>query len=49
LVEIAGAGGKVQDRARLIVGEFLEEDGGFVVFVKDAGGEIAGKPGIETG
>jgi hypothetical protein len=48
-VEIAGAGGEIEDRAGLVVGELLEEDGGFVVFVEDAGGAVAGEPGVETG
>jgi hypothetical protein len=47
-VEVAGAGGEVEDGAGLVVGEFFEEDGGFVVFVEDAGGEVAGKPWVEA-
>ncbi len=49
LVEVAGAGGGVEDGAGLVVGELFEEDGGFVVFVEDAGGEVAGEPGVEAG
>ena len=48
-VEVAGAGGGVEDGAGLVVGELFEEDGGFVVFGEDAGGEIAGEPGVEAG
>jgi hypothetical protein len=48
-VEIAGAGGEVENGARLVVGELFEEDGGFVVFVEDAGGEVAGEPWVEAG
>lgn len=38
LVEVAGAGGWVEDGAGLIVGELFEEDCGFMVFAEDAGG-----------
>ncbi len=48
-VEVAGAGGGIEDGAGLVVGELFEEDGGFVVFVEDAGGEVAGEPGVEAG
>ena len=48
LVEIAGAGGWVEDGAGLVVGELFEEDGGLGVFVEDAGGEVAGEPGVEA-
>jgi hypothetical protein len=47
-VEVAGAGGEVEDGAGLVVGELFEEDGGFMVFVEDTGGEVAGEPGIEA-
>ena len=47
-VEVAGAGGEVEDGAGLVVGELFEEDGGFVVFVEDAGGEVAGEPWVEA-
>ena len=46
LVEVAGAGVQVEDGAGLVVGELFEEDGGFVVFVEDAGDEVAGEPGV---
>ena len=49
LVEVAGAVFEVEHGAGLVVGELLEEDGGFVVFVEDAGGEVAGEPGVEAG
>jgi hypothetical protein len=49
LIEIAGAMVKIEHRARLVVGELLEENGGFVVFVKNAAVHVAGKPRIETG
>jgi len=49
LVEVAGAVFDVENRAGFVVGEFLEEDGGFVVFVEDAGGAVAGEPGVEAG
>jgi hypothetical protein len=49
LVEVAGAGGGVEDGAGLVVGELFEEDGGFVVFVEDASGAVAGEPWVETG
>ena len=39
----------VEDGAGFVVGELFEEDGGFVVFVEDAGGEVAGEPGVEAG
>ena len=48
-VEVAGAGGGVEDGAGFVVGELFEEDGGFVVFGEDAGGEVAGEPGVEAG
>ena len=32
LVEVAGAVFEIEDRTGLVVGELLEEDGGFVVF-----------------
>ena len=48
-VEVAGAGGEVEDGAGLVVGELFEEDGGFVVFVEDAGCEVAGEPWVEAG
>jgi hypothetical protein len=38
IVEVAGTGGEVEDGAGLVVCELFEEDGGFVVFVEDAGG-----------
>jgi hypothetical protein len=38
LVEVAGAVVGVEDGAGFVVGELFEEDGGFVVFVEDAGG-----------
>ena len=37
LVEVAGAGGGVEDGAGFVVGELFKEDGSFVVFVEDAG------------
>jgi hypothetical protein len=49
LVELAGAGGEIEDGAGLVVGELFEEDSGFVVLVEDAGAEIAGEPGVEAG
>jgi hypothetical protein len=49
LVEIAGAGGKVENGAGFVVGELFEEDGGFVVLVEDAGGTVAREPGVEAG
>ena len=48
-VEIAGAGGEVEDGAGFVVGELFEEDSGFVVLAEDAGAEIAGEPGVEAG
>ena len=48
-VEVAGAVLEVEDRTRLVVGELFEEDGSFVVIVEDAGGEVAGEPGVEAG
>jgi hypothetical protein len=48
-VEIAGAGDGIEDGAGLVVGELFEEDGGFVVLVEDAGGEVAREPAIEAG
>ena len=49
LVEVAGAGGEVEDGAGLVVGELFEEDGGLVVFVEDACGAVSGEPGVEAG
>jgi hypothetical protein len=49
LVEVAGAGGEVEDGAGLVVGELFEEDCGFVVLVEDARSEVAGEPGVEAG
>ncbi len=49
LVEVAGAGREVEDGTGLVVGELFEEDGGFVVLVEDAGGEVSGEPGVEAG
>lgn len=49
LVEVAGAVFEVKHGTGLIVGELFEEDGGFVVFVEDAGVAVAGEPGVETG
>jgi hypothetical protein len=49
LVEVAGAMFKIEHRAGLVVGELFEEDGGFVIFVEDAGGAVAGEPRVETG
>jgi hypothetical protein len=48
-VEIAGAVDEVEYGAGLVVGELFEEDGGFMVFVKDARGAVAWEPGIEAG
>jgi hypothetical protein len=48
-VEIAGAGGEVEDGAGLVVGELFEEDGAFVVLVEDAGGAVAREPWVESG
>ena len=48
-VEVAGAGGQVEHGAGFVVGELFEEDGGFVVFVEDAAGAVAGEPGVEAG
>jgi hypothetical protein len=49
LVEVAGAGGGVEDGAGFVVGELFEEDGLVVVLGEDAGGDVAGEPGIEAG
>ena len=49
LVEVAGAVVQVEYGAGFVVGELFEEDGGFVVFVEDAGGEVAGEPWVEAG
>ena len=49
LIEVAGAGGEVEDGAGLVVGELFEEDCGFVVLVEDAGGQVAGEPRVEAG
>jgi hypothetical protein len=49
LVEIAGAVFEVEDGAGLVVGELFEEDGGFMVFVEDAGSAVSGEPGVEAG
>ncbi len=40
---------EVEDGAGFVVGELFEEDGRFVVFGEDAGGEVAGEPGVEAG
>ena len=49
VVEVAGAGGGVKDRAGLVVGVFLEESCGLLVFGEDASDELAGEPRIEAG
>ena len=49
LLEVAGAGGEVEDGAGFVIGKLFEEDGGIVVFVEDAGGEVAGEPWVEAG
>jgi hypothetical protein len=48
-VEVAGALVGVECGAGLVVGELLEESGGFVVFGEDAGGAIAGEPWVQAG
>jgi hypothetical protein len=54
-VEVAGAGGGVEDGAGLVVGELFKEGGGLLVFGEDAiGGGIvgvasSGKPRVEAG
>jgi hypothetical protein len=54
-VEVAGAGGEIEDRAGLVVGELFEEVSGLLVFAEDAiGGDVAGvassrKPRVEAG
>ncbi len=48
LVEVAGAVFEIEDGTGLVVGELFEEDGCFVVFVEDAGGDVAGEPGVEA-
>jgi hypothetical protein len=45
-VEVAGAGGEVEDGAGLVVGELFEEDSLFVVRGEDSGGKVAGEPGV---
>jgi hypothetical protein len=40
---------EVEDRAGFVVGKLFEEDGGFIVLVEDAGGAVAGEPGVEAG
>jgi hypothetical protein len=49
LVEVAGTVLEVENGARLVVGELFEEDCGFMIFVEDARGAIAGEPGVEAG
>jgi hypothetical protein len=53
LVEVAGAMvravAQVQRGAGLVVGEFFEEDGVFVGLAENAGGDVAGEPGVEAG
>lgn len=49
LVEVAGAVFEVKDRAWFVVGELFKEDGCFVVFSEDAGGDVAGEPGVQAG
>ena len=41
LIQIAGAGGGIEDGAGLVVGEVLEGFGGLVAFGEDAGSGIA--------
>jgi hypothetical protein len=48
-IEIASAVFEVEDGAGFVVGELFKEDGGFVVFVEDAGDEVAWEPRVETG
>jgi hypothetical protein len=40
---------EVENGAGFVVGELFEEDGRFVVFVEDAGSEVAGEPWVEAG
>ncbi len=48
-VEVAGAVVEVEDGAGLVVGELFEEDGRLRSLREDAGGEVAGEPGVEAG
>ena len=48
LVEVAGSAVGVEDGTGFVVGELFEEDCGFVVFVKDAGCDVAWEPRVET-
>jgi len=48
-VEVAGAGGGIEDGAGLVVGEVFEGLGGFLVFGENAGHRIAGEVGGEAG
>jgi hypothetical protein len=47
LIEVASAVVEVEHRARLVVGELLEEYGRLIIFVQDAAVEVSGKPRIE--
>ncbi len=49
LIEIAGAGGGVEDGAGFVVAEVGEEWGVFVVGCEDSGGEVAGEVWIDAG
>jgi len=48
-VEVAGAVIEVEGGAGLVIGEFFEEDGCFIVLVEDASGQVAREPGVEAG
>ena len=48
-VEVAGAVVEIEDGTGFVIGKLFEEDGGFVVLAEDAGGEVAGEPGVEAG
>ncbi len=48
LVEVAGAGGEIEGRAWFIVGVFLEEDRGLVVFGEGTCRRVAREPGCQA-
>jgi hypothetical protein len=48
-VEVTGAVVEVEGGAGFVVGELFEEDGGFVVLVENASGEVAWEPWVEAG
>lgn len=48
LIEVAGAGGGIENGTELVVGEVFKGAGGLLVLGEDAGGDVAGETGVKT-